>query len=56
MGIIGDGMVESLREAQEQLNVRLDAILVELRTIHLLMEELGRSFADAPTRPRLPTG
>ncbi|MDQ4005203.1 MAG: hypothetical protein M3135_02745 [Actinomycetota bacterium] len=40
MGIIGDGMFEPLRDASEQLNVRLDAILVELRTIHLLLEEM----------------
>jgi hypothetical protein len=48
MGILFDGM-EPLREAQEELMTRLDAILVELRHAHLLMEAMVESRAESGT-------
>lgn len=38
MGLLMD--LEPLREAQEDLNVRLDAVLMELRHIRVLLEEV----------------
>lgn len=54
MGIMSYGMIESLRDAQDDLNVRLDAILVELRTIHVLLEEMGRAFGERPADDPIP--
>jgi hypothetical protein len=44
MGILFDGL-EPLKEAQEELMTRLDAILVELRHVHVLMETMVESRA-----------
>jgi hypothetical protein len=41
MGILFDA--DPLKEAQKELTTRLDAILVELRHVHLLMEAMVES-------------
>ncbi|HEX2031895.1 MAG TPA: hypothetical protein VHL78_10915 [Actinomycetota bacterium] len=40
--------LEPLREAQEDLNVRLDAVLVELRHIRVLLEEVIGADTGSP--------
>jgi hypothetical protein len=52
MGIMSTpGMLDSLRQAQDELNVRLDAILIELRTIHVLLEGLRGGVGEPSDDP-----
>lgn len=53
-GLVGNGMLEALREAQEELNVRLEAILGELGAIHGLLDDLGRSPREGTERGHVP--
>jgi hypothetical protein len=48
VGILAEaGMMGTLKEAQEGINVRLDAILVELKTLNLLLGDLAATRHDA---------
>ena len=47
MGILFDA--EPLKEAQDELMTRLDAILVELRHVHVLMEAMVESRTESGT-------
>lgn len=48
MGILSESRLamDSLQEAQEQINVRLDAIIVELRTTNTLLAEVAKTSAN----------